>query len=68
VKNGAIRKHGPLKSIAVSIGTRACHLIGALVADRGWKRPFDDRIFLPRPHLVAACSLRFNKRFKTGIF
>jgi hypothetical protein len=31
-----------------SIGTSECRPTGALMADRGWKRPFDDPIPLPR--------------------
>jgi hypothetical protein len=47
-RNGAIRRLGRLKNIVGSIDTSACHRIGALVPDRGWKRPFDDPIPLPR--------------------
>jgi hypothetical protein len=50
---GAIKKLGPLRSIAASIGANACRRIGdhrnrPPVAERGWKRPFDDPIPLPR--------------------
>jgi hypothetical protein len=47
-RNGAIRKLGRLRSIVASIGTSGCRLTGALVADHGWKRSFDDPIPLPR--------------------
>jgi hypothetical protein len=36
------------RNIGASIEVSACRLIGARVADRGWKRPFDEPIPLPR--------------------
>jgi hypothetical protein len=44
---------GPLRNIAASIGMSGCHLTGnrcngALVANRGWKRSFDDPIATPK--------------------
>jgi hypothetical protein len=51
-RHGAIRRLGRLRSIAALIGMSACRRIGSRhgppVADRGWKRPFDDPIPLPR--------------------
>jgi len=34
--------------IGASIGVSGCRLTGALVADRGWKRRFEEPISLPR--------------------
>jgi len=39
---------GPLKNIDALIGMRVCRRIGVLVAERGWKRRFDEPIPLPR--------------------
>src|ERR1700738_3052803 len=51
-RHGAIKRLGRLRCIAALIGMSACRRIGSRhgppVADRGWKRPFDDPIPLPR--------------------
>src|SRR5450432_2481840 len=50
-RNGATKRRGRLRNIAALTGTSACRLTGnrngPSVADRGWKRPFDDPIPLP---------------------
>src|SRR6266446_10278829 len=47
-KHDAVSTTGQPRSIDALIGTSGCHLTGALVADRSWKRRFDDPIPLPR--------------------
>ncbi len=47
-KSGAINRLRPQRNIVGSIGASGCRLTGALVADRGWKRRFDEPIPLPR--------------------
>jgi len=52
-RRGAISGIGPLRSIAASIVASACRRtgsrhVGPPVADRGWKRRFDEPIPLPR--------------------
>jgi hypothetical protein len=47
-RRGATRGIGRPRSIAALIGANACRLTGALVADRVWKRRFDEPIPLPR--------------------
>jgi hypothetical protein len=46
-RNGEISAIGLRKNIGASIAASACRMIGAMVPDRGWKRPFDDPIPLP---------------------
>jgi hypothetical protein len=51
LKPGALSGIGPRRNIAASIEASACRTTGnrgARVADRGWKRSFDDPIPLPR--------------------
>src|SRR6266403_787036 len=47
-RSGAISGIGPLRNIEGSTATSGCRRTGALVADHGWKRSFDDPIPLPR--------------------
>ena len=43
-KHGAISGIGRQRNIVASIGMNGCRLTGALVANRGWKRSFDDPV------------------------
>jgi hypothetical protein len=46
-RRGADNAIGRPRNIGASIAARACHMIGGLVPNRGWKRPFDVPIPLP---------------------
>jgi hypothetical protein len=47
-KYGEISGIGPRRNIVPSIGMNLCRQTAAPVADRGWKRRFEDPIPLPR--------------------
>ncbi len=56
-KRGATSGIGRPRNIGASIGVSGCRLTGALVANRGWKRRFEDPIPLPRGRRLVTLRL-----------